>query len=289
MTPALAVFALVGCVAQEPQGDAGDRSGASSAKESAAGNYTHRLPIAAYSYTDDEYASIEAAENVLAGACMARYSLSFDPPRPAPAKPGPDRRYGLSDEKSASLFGYRPDPMASTRRPAQLGKDVRTVLLGKQAVGATGQLEYRGKKVPDDGCLGRAKHDLGKDYAYPEGSETASRISSQSYRDAMLRPEVRTVFKKWSDCMKKSGYTYTSPSEPFDSPAFREGPVSAQEKATAQADVACKRSTGLLDVWFTAESAVQKTMIAKHAGALRKLQALHRQKVAAAKKILSQG
>ncbi|GAA1516246.1 hypothetical protein GCM10009730_22470 [Streptomyces albidochromogenes] len=293
MTPALTLFALVGCTAQGPQGDTGARPGASRAKDSTAAerNYTYRLPIAAYSYTDAEYASIDAAENTLAGACMARYSLTYRPPRPAPAKPGADRRYGLSEEKSATLFGYRPDSSyRATHQTLQLSKDERTVLFGKrEGPGKSAPLEYRGKKVPDNGCLGQAKEDFGKTFAYPEGAEMASRISSQSYRESMLLPEVQAAFKKWSACMKKSGFAYGSPGEPFNAKKFREGPVTAQEKATARADVACKRSTDLLDVWFTAESRVQKTMITEHTEALDRLRDLHSKKVAAARKVVAEG
>lgn len=293
MTAVLALFALVGCTAQGPQGNTGARPEASRAKKSdaAGGNYTYRLPIAAYSYTDAEYASIDAAENVLADKCMARYSLTYRPPKPTPAVPGADRRYGLSEERSAALFGYRPDSSyRAASQPMKLGKHERIVLYGnREGAGKSRSLEYRGKKVPDHGCLGQAKDDFGKAYAYPEGAGKASRISSQSYRQSMLLPEVQAVFNAWSACMKKSGYIYGSPSDPFSAEKFREGPVTAQEKETAQADVACKRSTGLLEVWFTAESEVQKTMIAEHSTSLEKLRDLHAKKVAAARKVLAEG
>ncbi|GGW98754.1 hypothetical protein GCM10010353_12900 [Streptomyces chryseus] len=292
VTPALALFALVGCTAQGPQRDAEERPEASRSKESAASerDYTSRLPIAAYSYTNAEYASIEAAENVLANTCMARYSLTYKPPKPPTAPPGADRRYGLSEESSAARYGYHLDSSAAPPQRIQLSKDERTVLFGKQAGdGKSGPLEYRGTKIPDVGCIGQAKNNLGKDYSYPEGAETASRISALSYQKSMLVPEVQTVFKKWSACMKKSGYDYGSPRDPFSVENFSEGPLTAQEKDTAKADVACKRSTGLLDVWFTAESGIQKTMIAEDAAALRKLRDLHQKKVAAARKILAEG
>ncbi|MFB6821010.1 hypothetical protein ACFCXA_05405 [Streptomyces virginiae] len=286
----LAMFALVGCTAQGSQDD-GDPAGSNRPtkdSEAAKGSYTYRLPIAAYSYTDAEYASIAAAEHMLARTCMARFSLTYQPPPPNPPQPSADRRYGLSDEKSAALFGYRMDPSEAPKQPPQLDADVRAVLYGKRE-DASVPAEYRGQKVPENGCLGQAQSDLRKDYSDPEGAEAASRISSQSYEQSMQLPEVQAGFRNWSACMQKNGYTYASPRDPFAAQEFREGPVTEREKATAGADVACKRRTGLLDVWFTEESKLQTAMIAKDRQLLQKLQDVHRQKVAAAKAILAKG
>lgn len=207
--------------------------------------YTFRLPMAAYSYTADEYATIEAAEQVLAKRCMAGYSLGYRPPERTAVAPGVDRRYGLSEQDAALAPGYRLPPSQPPAQDEELSKE--------QII------------------------------------ETALHISSQSYQDSMARPEIQTAFQKWSTCMKEKGYTYASPMDPPSVGKFQEGPVTVVEKATAQADVACKTRTDLLNSWFAVESEIQQAMIAGDAKVLGELRELHRKKVAAARTILTEG
>ncbi|MCX5176595.1 hypothetical protein [Streptomyces virginiae] len=155
--------------------------------------------------------------------------------------------------------------------------------------GKTGPLEYGGKAIPEEGCLGQSILDFRKDYEHPQAVETARHISSQSYQDSMARPEIQTAFQKWSTCMKEKGYTYASPMDPPSVGKFQEGPVTVEERATAQADVACKTRTDLLNSWFAVESEIQQAMIAGDAKVLQELRELHRKKVAAARTILTEG
>ncbi|WP_030315911.1 hypothetical protein [Streptomyces sp. NRRL B-3229] len=294
--PVLFLTLLVGCASQEPSA-----SGTSSASPSAQGSiprpsspagasYTFRLPLAVYSYSDADYEVIRSAEQVLARDCMKDFGLSYRPAKnPAPAD-AQDRRYGLTDRASAERYGYRMPPRPETPK-AKLTEDQIKVLYGNRSAPAPAaknpQLRYRGKKVPDEGCLGAAVLGFRKPYEDVAGAEVASRISTASYENSQKVPEVRAVFGKWSSCMKQKGYDYASPMAAMAAPAFVRGEVSAVEKDTAQADVSCKERTGLADVWFAAESSIQKSMIKADAEALRRLGELHEKKLRAARKILA--
>ncbi|WP_020138706.1 hypothetical protein [Streptomyces sp. 351MFTsu5.1] len=253
-------------------------------------SYTFRLPLAEYSYSDADYEVIRAAEQVLARDCMKDFGLSYRPAKnPAPAG-AQDRRYGLTDRASAERYGYRMPPQPDTPK-VKLTEDQIKVLYGNRSAPAAAsknpELRYRGKKVPDSGCLGAAVLGFRKPYEDEAGAEVASRISTASYENSQKAPEVRAAFGKWSSCMKQQGYDYASPMEAMAAPEFLRGTVSAAEKNTAGADVSCKERTGLADVWFAAESSIQKDMIKADAGALRRLGELHEKKLRAARKILA--
>ncbi|WP_449350241.1 hypothetical protein [Streptomyces shaanxiensis] len=291
--PVLFLTLLVGCTSHEPSAES-PSSGSPSAPEASPSpsspgrkSYTFRLPLAVYSYSDADYEVIRAAEQVLARDCMKDFGLAYEPAKnPAPAE-AQDRRYGLTDRESAELYGYRMPPQRETPT-AKLTKDQTKVLYGSRSLGADStELTYRGKKVPAEGCLGAAILGFRKPYEDKAGAEVASRISTASYEDSQKVPEVRTVFGKWSSCMKEEGYAYTSPMDALDTPAFLRGKVSDTEKKTAVADVSCKERTGLPDVWFAAESSIQKDMIKANAEALGKLGELHEKKLRAARKILA--
>jgi hypothetical protein len=297
--PVLSLSLLVGCAFGESSGPgpATPSAAPSTAPEphpetpSPAKNaYTFRLPIAAYSYSDADYEVIRSAERVLARDCMKEYGLTYRPAKAPAATTAPDRRYGLSDSGSAARYGYRPPPEPAEPEE-KLTKDQIKVLYGKRSLGDGAQsdakLEYRGRAVPAEGCLGRAILDFRKPYEYEAGSATASRIATASYEKSRTDPKVVAAFEEWSSCMQRKGFDYASPMDAFGTPGFREGKISEKEKETAVADVSCKESTGLLETWFNREAAIQKEMIEQDSKPLQKLAEMHRRKVNAARKIIA--
>ncbi|MEU9170174.1 hypothetical protein AB0D34_20615 [Streptomyces sp. NPDC048420] len=221
---------------------------------------------------------------------MKDFGLTYRPTKnPAPAV-AQDRRYGITDMDSAARYGYRMPPQQSVPE-ARLTEDQIKVLYGKTSPTEdstkSAGLQYQGKEIPDHGCLGSAILSFRKPYEDKAGAEVASRISTESFENSQKTPQVRAVFDKWSSCMKKEGYDYASPMAALATPSFRQGKLSAKEKKTAVADVSCKERTGLLDVWFDAESSIQKEMIKADAQALNKLGELHWKKLSAARKILA--
>ncbi|MGW0413039.1 hypothetical protein ACWDZX_17350 [Streptomyces collinus] len=60
-------------------------------------DYTYRLPLAARSHSDAEYAVIESAQQILARDCMKGFGLSYRPVRESTFGATQDRRYGISE------------------------------------------------------------------------------------------------------------------------------------------------------------------------------------------------
>jgi len=290
---------LLGCSSGIGSGEGGGPAGApesSTASNSPVAErrvgYTDQLPIARYSYTEAENIAIESAQHVLTRRCLRTYGIAYEPTKPDPNAPEPaDRRYGLSSAGEAARFGYHPNSDAMQNERIPLPEDALPVFYGNRGSAPEGgeKLRYKGKEVPADGCFGQSVKRLSKEYDEPEGSAVASRIATESYTKSLTALPVKEGFRKWSACMRNSGFRYASPMDPLNTPAFRGNTVSAKEKKTAVADVRCKERTGLLAIWFKAESRIQKAEIESNAEALEKLSTAHHKKAEAARRIVAEG
>ncbi|WAZ26582.1 hypothetical protein STRCI_008176 [Streptomyces cinnabarinus] len=249
-----------------------------------------RLPIARYSYTDTETATIESAEQILTQRCLHSFGIDYEPPQQDTRSPAPaDRRYGLASADEAARLGYHPDLGPLPEAPGLTDEELRVFYGSRQADPAGGErIVYKGKEVPARGCLGQSVAKLAK-YDHPQAAQIARRISTQSYEDALTEPSVQKGFGAWSACMEEAGFRYASPLQPLNDKAFKGEDVSAKEKQTAAADVGCKEETGLLDIWFKAESALQQADIDKNTAVLKELRTAHRQRVEAARRVVAAG
>jgi hypothetical protein len=292
--------ALLGCSSGSGSGEGGGPAGAAKSPTASGGSsaerqvtYTNRLPMAHYSYTVAENTAIESAQHVLTRRCLKTYGIAYEPPKQAPDAPKPaDRRYGLSSASEAARFGYHPNrDAAQLPEGPQLSGDALTVFYGKRGApqGGGEKLVYKGKEVPDDGCFGQSVAQLSKEYDDPAGAAVASRIATESYEDSLADPAVKEGFRKWSACMRNSGFRYSSPMDPLNTAAFQSDDISEKEKRTATADVRCKKETRLLDIWFKAETGIQKADIEKNSEALEKLRTAHQEKAEAARRIIAEG
>jgi hypothetical protein len=97
----------------------------------------------------------------------------------------------------------------------------------------------------------------------------AEDIDDASYNQSLANPTLLATFGQWSACMKKGGYSLSSPAQ---APGFRLQPSpTAAEIQMATADVTCKKETNVIGIWFAVESAIQKQLIARNEEALSDL------------------
>ncbi|MEU1476734.1 hypothetical protein [Streptomyces sp. NPDC005760] len=290
--------ALLGCSSGSGPGTGGATagstespvpSGTSAAKPQV--TFVERLPIARYSYTPDEAAVIESAQQVLTKRCLRTFGITYEPAeREAEISLSADRRYGLSSASEAARLGYHPDIGPLPAGP-DLPEDALRVFYGNRGAepGSAEKVVYKGREVPRNGCFGQAVAELAKKYDAPGAVEIARDISTRSYTDSLTEPLVKEAFRNWSACMRSSGFRYTSPLEPANNKEFQGEDISMREKETARADVRCKEKTDLLDIWFKAESALQKAEINKNSESLQSLLTAHRKKTEAARRIVAEG
>ncbi|KQV21761.1 hypothetical protein ASC99_18905 [Kitasatospora sp. Root107] len=256
------------------------------------------LPLAEYQLRPEARLAVSKAERMLTAKCMARYGFS-DPnawlPEPQPDRDPLERRYGLADATMAEQWGYHVPPgwkgqvddLTRQNRPV-LSQSELLVLSGRgPQAGPTssGGLSYQGTPVPEGGCQGEAKRRISPDGDFDD-PELVRRIDGSPQSDS--DPVVLQVFADWSACMKGKGFDRTKPVKDPKAPKLAPEPNRAEiEQATA--DVACKRQTNLVGVWFAAESAYQDAMIQQNITALAEIRQQNDRTVKAATEIVATG
>lgn len=266
---------LVSCApaAEEPAGDdkstgdRADKSGWPAAEVERGLVKGLALPIEPYLQTYPEEVALQHAKNVLNRACMKRFGFDYDPPAPGNRPPhsynaaNMKRRWGITDPAEAREHGYRlPREPTGDWKPYELqGPDANYVF---DLTTASGQKPpaggvYEGDRIPEGGCRGETDRKLG---SYDDS--LAAKINVETFQRAKQDPGVLAVNHKWSSCMKGKGYRVGTPLEALNQ-AFSNGTAKASqaEIAMAIADIDCKKSTHLIDVYFSTETTLQKKRI----------------------------
>ncbi|MEV4113417.1 hypothetical protein [Nonomuraea sp. NPDC049695] len=226
------------------------------------------LPFDAYELSQFDVHTIEAAQDVLIGACMREQGLTWQS-LPAPTAAGTRsphaRRYGIMDAGDAGRYGYHlPSPS-----PTQARRDA--VWAAREKLPATEKLALDGAKGHGGGCRGRARAQVtGK--APQDWLEPLNRYASQTFEAAQRAPEVVAVIREWSACMKEAGYPYPGPFEAVgDGTWWKTQQPSDRERAVARADMRCKQETDLIPIWAEADRRVQLGVLRQHAGEFRRM------------------
>ena len=272
LVAAVSVLSATGCSAD----GAGDHTIATPEPTlpfDAADPATWVLPIEGYLPSDSERKQVSQARKAVAGDCMRRFGLTW---QPAPDLPrlGPktlvDWRYGIHDMALAEERGYKPAAaeqeaydraadVGALDRTSQTGPDTRVLQGGIKEVG--------GRPVPAGGCLGEAERKVS---SHAFDTTLAQTISNEAFAESQRSPEVVKAFKAWSTCMKASGFAYERPLDASDDPRFGSQEVTPLEIRTATADISCRDRSDVAKVWFDAEVVIQREKIEAHAERLNK-------------------
>ncbi|MFC0438166.1 hypothetical protein [Kutzneria buriramensis] len=222
------------------------------------------LPIEQYMPSSAQAARVTDALSTLTAQCMHQHGFTYPVTRAVAGIGVLDRRYGITDAGNGYHLpaGQLPSPPpVAAHSPAEL-----TALTG----------DSQGRTRPGDpaGCLGEAQHKLDSGGATYGTSPIARQVDHDSFDASKADSRVQAVFAQWSACMKDAGYRADSPMDvPPDSMSVTTPKPSAAELAMATADVACKRRTNLVGVWFTVETAYQRQLIDQHADELDRARA----------------
>ncbi|MBJ6641345.1 hypothetical protein H4K36_32280 [Streptomyces sp. DHE7-1] len=241
------------------------------------------LPLEAYMQTYSDTVTLDTATRHLQEKCMAGYGFDVKltvagaTPPPNDNDANMERRYGLTDRATAAKYGYGL-PDALTDQPRQkvpsLTETQVEVLTGHgkpTKAGADGSFvakaapkTYNGKKIPAKGCVGYAAEKIGKPAA---DFQLVSELNGRSFLESMRVPAVKKAMGAWSQCMKGKGYEAATPTESAELVPHTD-PASQKEIDVALAEIDCKQRTGLVNVWFKAETKIQKQQITAHRSGL---------------------
>lgn len=232
------------------------------------------LPVERYLFSSGDLQELQAAQDILVTRCMKEFGLTYKAPPPGPGL-GPrsvmDRRYGLTDAKTAASSGYHLgdlDPRgAKPVTPDRPDGDALTALTGTSGTAGKSGPVVDGKTVPAGGCYGAAEKAIfGKAGAGMD--DFPQDLNDRSFFATKSNPEVTRAFKAWSNCMNGYGFSYPDPLAAIDDKSFRGATPSSAEIKVATADVACKGKTNLVGIWFSVETTFEKDVIRQNTSRL---------------------
>ncbi|MET7289204.1 hypothetical protein [Streptomyces sp. NPDC005573] len=236
------------------------------------------LPVEKYLFSTAEQKELQSAQDVLAARCVKGFGLHYEVPASG-SDAGPrslmDRRYGVTDEKMAAAFGYHLgdiDPRkVKTANPDLPKGDALVVLTGRSGKVTKSGVLVNGKKVAPGGCFRTAREAIfGKSKGNTSIDDFPQDLNRQSFFASKSSPDVVRVFKAWSNCMKKRGFSYPDPLTVADDKRFRGADPVPAEIEVARADVGCKKETNLVGVWFSVETRFEEGAIRQNASRLNR-------------------
>jgi hypothetical protein len=186
---------------------------------------------------------------------------------------------GLTSLPQAQTLGFaRPKGPASQTGPQIIGVVSQSVFgdslkIGKAYTEALYGFSPGGGPAPAGhvSCLQEATQAV---YGPARGEpvpDPVPQIALQAVSFTQTDPHIRAVEQAWSRCMARRFYHYSSPSQVEQQ--HWPSPPNRAEIRTAEADVACKTRTNLLNTWLTVEAAYQQALIGRNLAALSQLQA----------------
>jgi hypothetical protein len=286
MVPLAALVLLTGATgcaatASDAAGPAGANPGPSATNEVA----ELVLPMNAYELTRNEEGQLSLAQTLVAADCMdkagfgALFNVSVIRGNAEAALRNPvlndgvygnRQRYGVMDLDQATRYGFHLPYSLNTDPPSQSG-------LPDKATMSAAALSTMGN------CFAEAERRVYGDWL--TGPQPAADISKVSRDKSQSDPTVKSAIEQWVACVAAKGYTWDSPlgagaeftgqqegstvKNPYAT-AGRAAPdqmsktTTPQEIVAAQADVACKKQTHVVDIWFAAEETYQKAQIEQH-------------------------
>ncbi len=238
------------------------------------------LPLDAYVPTKQEYVTVLHAVWKLTSDCVSRFGARYTASEEKLAADVPpldrlnERRYGLFSAESAARSGYAAsEDEHAAGNGDSAGWDPtpneKFLVVGRTAEFAGARempKDVNGKPLPAEGCTGEAWRKLADGARLPADPRLTDQLRVRAFDRAENDSRVRSAISAWSECMAKRGHTYASVWEPNDK--GWPDPPGASEIATATADVACKRETNLVGIWYTVEKAYQQRTIDRNAEAL---------------------
>ena len=279
---ALALVAVAGACRPGPTSPGGQNAAPKGNESTASTADDVPLPLDDFRLTPEQEAQQRLAMLVLTGECMDRagytemdnpseYRLLVEMGRQNSIREsgitGNKGRYGLADPVAAATYGYHPPPLEvapappwldkSSFTPAKWAAHTQCTVEAAEALGL--EAEAMGPGGDGPGAVSAGAVSVGP---IGPGSDPVTAVT-KSY-SLYEEPAVRAAIAQWSACMHERGYSYDTPfeaSNAFTSTGALTAPPTAEEIATAVADVACKEQTGYIPTLIDVETRLQNALI----------------------------
>lgn len=252
----------------------------------------------AYALTPEQQAVVRSAEDSLIAECMSKAGFEYQPEDSAPEpvkKPAYDPHWGPLDPVMAAEHGYYDptslealldgksiDPNADARVEVQETVSAKDRAYGEALYGTEGQQA--------GGCSGEADGRLGLGPGSPDWARAIAavdRLRSSAGAAAMNDDAIDKAVGRWATCMRKQGFSYSSP-QAAKSDTWSRDPE-RRELATAKADAECKAQVDLMGTLKRTELAYELKAADEGAVALKRMRTLQRRVLKAAEEVLAEG
>ncbi|MGW0806694.1 hypothetical protein [Nonomuraea sp. NPDC002799] len=210
-----------------------------------------RLPFDGYKRTETDIGLVERAADVLTSRCLRDKGYSRSALAAVTVIEAPNRRrYGVMEPLVAQQMGYRA-PLTSAERDRD------------RADRARGGYRDAVERTAAHNC---AQDTMGR--VYVDGAESAlvTRLEREIFEQTRAKDgHVRSALGEWRACMRaRDQKEYADPLAAAADDRWKDPGAAKTETATAVADVACKKETGLVEVWRRAEEKLQSAALKQH-------------------------
>ncbi|MEU2622113.1 hypothetical protein ABZ642_28980 [Streptomyces sp. NPDC007157] len=217
------------------------------------------LPADRYDFTPQDYQRSQRASALLVRQCMAERGhrdFPLDPRYPSDpiVATAVSTDYGVLDLATARRWGYGWDPAKSLALRAKGRRMTDTEFADFPACNAEASRRLlRGI-------------DVKRDWLY--ASTRAAEVDKAVRRD----PRLRAAWDVWSRCVAEQGFTrYPDPVAAYTNTAWQRSSDgntwhTRRERATAVADVTCKRRHHTAEIWHAVRARQQAVDITQHRG-----------------------
>lgn len=234
------------------------------------------LPLVSYLPSSADQAAYFAAVQIEQKRCAARFGVTDTMvlgPQPTQAEDATVRRYGLINAGEVARYGYRvpPEPGSSATDDKASGwnpsERERLVMNGSQADGTPVSTDpVTRKELPDHGCASEGFRVIQGSEGSPVENGLVGRLLNQAWKRTMADPRALAAAAKWAACMKTHGYDFKHRWDAGNSV----GSASQEKQITmAKLDLGCAVQTDYNGVWYAADTAYQRELIAQHEGELQ--------------------
>ncbi|MGY0233870.1 hypothetical protein [Longispora urticae] len=239
---------------------------------------------------------IKRAATIALDRCMRQFGFPADPSSVDAEETDTSwrYRYGLWIEAEATEWGYLPPTGGTPGQPSGLNIGPYTSGAALSVVGGSVQT-FEGRPVPAGGCAAEAQRAVYGTTVLPHDDLLGPRLDKEALSRALQDSRVVSLTDQWRTCMRDAGFSHADPMAPFSFWLNRRGSektrmvVSAEEKTAARADVACKRSTGLLGTTMAADIAYQRILVDRNIEALRAASTMYEPYLGRANEIIARG
>ncbi|WP_200305208.1 hypothetical protein [Streptomyces adelaidensis] len=226
------------------------------------------LPMEQYVFSGDDLRTYTQAGAVLSRRCMERFGMNWisdeDATRDLPdLTVDPTRYFTIIDARTAREHGYGDPGADGGDQQEKTGGSYEPTAAERSVYDGSAKdvTDTAGRRLGEGGCAAESDGQLEKGGV--KGIEPL-KVGNEFYTlygEVQRDSRVTEAFEKWSECMKKEGFSYATPLDAANDSEWASGGDTKAAISVATADVACKQRLNTVGTWYAVTEAYQRAYI----------------------------